>query len=149
MQMQLMQKAFDDNAMMVGRQQRRIRSVGPESLETQVKMLFKIDLKRSSLQQRVLINLALFSTFSFAFISQSASLTICISLSQSFSIQFGSLIVSQSSNIPIFDAFSSIVSNNIWKPYERFQTEVFSHVFTPDSQIYAAIIKYTPEQANL
>ena len=111
--MQLMQKAFDDNAMMVGRQQRRIRSVGPESLETQVKMLFKIDLKRSSLQQRVLINLALFSTFSFAFISQSASLTICISLSQSFSIQFGSLLVSQSSNIPIFDAFSSIVSNNI------------------------------------
>ena len=36
-QMELMQKAFDANAMIVGRQQRRKRNVGPESLETQVK----------------------------------------------------------------------------------------------------------------
>ena len=36
-QVALMQKAFDANAMMVGRQQRRKRTVGPESLENQVK----------------------------------------------------------------------------------------------------------------
>ena len=36
-QMQLMQKAIDANPMMEGRQRRRKRYVGPESLETQVK----------------------------------------------------------------------------------------------------------------
>ena len=35
--MQLMQKAIDANPMMEGRQRRRKRYVGPESLETQVK----------------------------------------------------------------------------------------------------------------
>ena len=60
--MKLMQKAIDANPMMEGRQRRRKRYVGPESLETQVNDILIKKLKRTLFS---LTNLHLLSLLSY------------------------------------------------------------------------------------